>query len=795
MSALSYTECDIDRSRVAAARSDFEELHAMISGRSESYNTITQPVGFEFSDLIGEGLRKAAEDNSFAWSSSMMACTHAYGVLDKINEDVKWYEDKIEEIKGKLSTALANASEPDNLTLVNQIIDSHNAEAAQAWRDLEDRCDDSQEILKGGPTPENIRLLADGGHLGEYGLIGYYTTGDLDYFHVDEDQAETIATHIQNAVLHGYDGSIEALEDHPEYLALIGNVVSRALTAQQNGDRIMDGEIEFLETLFGDLSNVGGDDPGFLAFMGQVNSSEHISDSLRDDISRNLANSLLVLSDESIGGGVGRLPKDVQEAADGPEFPSILSLDSEEAIDEYMDVYQSWGSDFSALAEFLSNSGPGVQGGTEFSTTLLGTSATNLHYTEFYGGEPTGTAYQDIIEVASRNEEANYIILTGEDFDGNEYRHHSNHDHLKPEDVLTTFYSYEWEDDGAAVSGITDWIARNKDEVVGEITPEIRGNAFVSLMEMLEDEDFRDELFGTDRTVKDDEGREWLDVSVGHLNGELANGFGDIFLAYMEEFSETDGVGEEEAFETRWSPELGTVELSPESRLAFTQLIVGDPDAAARIYEAVLLNTGHAMEEFASNDGPRDQVPVSLAGSLQGLVEEALANESITRGDQHGEAADYRNAVNGATVDLLGGAASDLQVPGFVVEMAKFAAKEALAIPQHEAGQNVATPGAWATNERMQGFALSALAQGDPEIMDRLSEVGIAVEDGNGVLYVPVEHQDWDIRRSSGVLATEFDRIDELDWVDGEGSTANAVYNFLNTFGTNSSKWEDVSIR
>ncbi|MFF8766505.1 hypothetical protein ACF07Q_18465 [Nocardiopsis dassonvillei] len=59
--------------------------------------------------------------------------------------------------------------------------------------------------------------------------------------------------------------------------------------------------------------------------------------------------------------------------------------------------------------------------------------------------------------------------------------------------------------------------------------------------------------------------------------------------------------------------------------------------------------------------------------------------------------------------------------------------------------------------------------------------------------YVPIDHADWDVQTSAGVLATGFDSIDEIEWSDGEGSTANAVHNFLEAFGDNSSKWEKVS--
>ncbi|MEU1897118.1 hypothetical protein ABZ512_02000 [Nocardiopsis dassonvillei] len=799
MSALSYTECDIERSAVASARETFEELYSLITGRSGDYNTITTPVGFEFSDQIGEGLRTAANENQYAWSSSMLACLHAYGVLDKISADVKWYEDKIEEIKGDLSTALANSAEPDNLNIAQQIIESHDLQAEQAWRDLETRCDESQDMLKEGPTPENIRALGDGGYFGNNDNIGFYATGDFDYYVVDEGQAGVIATHLGHAVLDGNEISIELLEDNPEYLALVAAVVSRGLLAQQNGDRLLGGEVEFLETLFGDLDEIGGDSPGFLQFMDQVNSSEHISDSLREDINRNLANSMLILSDEDIGGGVGNLPQDVQEAAVGPSYDTT----------DFTYEFNAWAEDFVPLSEFLSHSGPGVQGGTEFSTSLLATSHQMLSYADM-GDNPhmdpiSQEAFSDVIGVASRNEEANYIILTGEDFDGNTYQHHENHPHVDPEAVLRDFYTYNWNDDGAAVRGITDWIA-DRGQESGGVTDEIRGTALAELMGFMEDKEFREDLFGTGHRVVEEgeEGEDdltWLNVSAGHLNPELASGFSDIFLSYMDEFSETDGVGEEdengdregESFATRWNPDTGRVELSPESRLAFTQIIMGDEETATRVYEEVLLNTGRTMEEYASNTGERDHIPTVLAGSLQGLVEEALSHESSHRTDSHKEAADYRNKVTGGVIDILGGGAGDAQVPGFVVEIAKFAAKEALSVPVHEATENADTVGEWARNEQMQGFAISALANSDPELMARLEADGIARRDASGELYVPIDHADWDVQTSAGVLATEFDSIDEIEWSDGEGSTANAVYNFLEAFGNNSSKWEKVS--
>jgi hypothetical protein len=105
-------KCQIDRGAVTSARDMFSEVHAKISGRSGEYNTITEPVGFSFSELIAEELFCEIKENKEAWRSAMMACTHAFGVLDKINLDVKVYDDKIEELQTDLN-AIVNGPDKE----------------------------------------------------------------------------------------------------------------------------------------------------------------------------------------------------------------------------------------------------------------------------------------------------------------------------------------------------------------------------------------------------------------------------------------------------------------------------------------------------------------------------------------------------------------------------------------------------------------------------------------------------------------------------------------------------------
>ncbi|WP_306368639.1 hypothetical protein [Nocardiopsis sp. CC223A] len=129
MSAIE-NKCQIDRGQVTSARDMFSELHAKISGRSGEYNTITEPVGFSFSELISGEIWIEVEKNKGAWSDAMMACTHAFGVLDKVNSDVKVYDDKIEELQTDLN-AILNGPDKEDAGVVTAAIEWHTGK--ESW--------------------------------------------------------------------------------------------------------------------------------------------------------------------------------------------------------------------------------------------------------------------------------------------------------------------------------------------------------------------------------------------------------------------------------------------------------------------------------------------------------------------------------------------------------------------------------------------------------------------------------------------------------------------------------------
>ncbi|WP_455749687.1 TPR repeat region-containing protein [Nocardiopsis alba] len=622
-------ECDIDSGKVDSARQDYDNLFSKISGRSGEYNLITEPVSFDFSGLVAENLRSAANENQSAWQGSMSACSLAFGVLSEVYEAVVEYDEKLDDIQSRYNTYVKNLGDtlqPDSIT----VMQSFQTEADTALTTLRTRCDWAEEKLESGATPESMRALAAAGHFGEYGQIGYYINEDLNYYHVDETQAETIAVHLRDGVLEGRGGSIEALEDNPELLALITNVALRANTAERNGEKLTDGEIAFLETIHEELE-IG--ENGFLDFLDQVKSSEHISDSLREEINRSLANGTLALSNEAVGGGVDLLPNDIQETITGRPKLDVDGLADGDNPQNYVNSYNSWGSDFNTLADYLSSSSPGIKGGTDFSATLLATTANNLHYVDFYPDGPDDSAYQKILDVAARNPEANNIMLTGKDFDGNVYEHHEKNEGITPESFLEVIYSRDWPDDGQAASKVTDWISdfsASDDEEKQDWAGEAAASLISILAEEPEDDKDKNPFLFTGVEREDNPS-----VAVTELNPELAGALADVYMTYLDDFTNGHGGDTEYRELSEGREDVSIFHESGENVLfvddgdkeRFIQLLVANDDMAPNIIAVTEAQERRIIEEVFSGAGVHKDIPGAQAAGLRTILDNALIQE------------------------------------------------------------------------------------------------------------------------------------------------------------------------
>lgn len=784
MAPLKYTECEIDTTKLVSSQEEFEALHAKISGRSQGYKSITKPAGDEFSDLIGAGLQELAEKNHSSWKDALMACTHAFGVLGKAVKDVDWYNDEIRRIKGNLTSAL-NAlpiTQQTDSDAVRKKTTPFNGLAREAWTKLEARCEETEDILKDGPIPRRIRQLAEGGYFGRNEQIGYQTTKDIDFYVIDKGfNTDLVTVHLYEAVVNGREGSLQMLETDPRILALLGSMFRRAEDARRNGEKLSKAELAFLEGIYRTLSYDGdGKKPGFLEFVDKVNDSEHIEDGMRLDIKRALANGMLVLSDEKVGGGMARLPADVRDAADGPEMMPISEL-TDENSDDYMDDYREWGGKFATLADFLGASDGRVKGGTEFSTTLLGTTVKNAGLVQFYGREPNLEDYQSVVEVATRNEEANHILLTGKDFDGNEYEHHENHAGMTPTSALRTLYTIDWEDDGKAVRGLTDWIARDADSG-SEVARERAGEAAEALVDILTTADDKGKNPFLDTPV----GGKDYDRSVAEINHQVLLGLASVYEAYLDDFSiDTDEFGYKKLDGSRDDLYLfhengDRALLLPQDRhKTFLQLLLSNEEYSAPIVSMVEVQERRILDTYLEHTQLGHQVGGRAAADLRSTMANALIQEFTDRTGDVEKAREKANQMVQTGYNIL--IANTVQATGAKATPAGMALETFLRLMEQPTKDYAAGKIDEKINfkyiENMDQHLLGDQAQirdhVNLQILDAmyqrglvdektLDEAGLLVDDGDGGKRLPTAAAEWKTARDGMTSAVET-TIEEVD--------------------------------
>ncbi|WP_431872918.1 hypothetical protein [Nocardiopsis eucommiae] len=769
--------CDVDTGKLDQAADDALNIVGRITGKSGDLKALFDDGAKEFSDLVASDIHATANENFGAWTSALATCWHVWGVLTKWSGDVERYKEKISGLQEEWDAAVASnfGFDLDDGGVVEArkaLAGALNDRAEGFWSTLEEEADENSSNLQGGPTVANLRELIDAGVLG---FAAYNATRQILYypstFDTGERDGETLLPYL--------NGEKEPDEEYYRLIEQLAAINALAADAKRNGDPLRDFQVEYLEEFYAALDE--GSENGVPGIPGQL-SGETLSVHERDKALSALGDGLLVLSDEKVGGGYGVLPESVRAVAEGADFSGDRS--GRGAVN----IFNSWMDQAEGLNELLSHSREELEGGAQFSTTVAVAVGEGIERLELLG-RTDDSVMSGLLTTATRNEDANFALLTGSYPDGVDadlpWPGEGEHAEQNRINTLKSLFTHDWGDEGEAARGVTDWISDGPADGEGDSGGRLREDALMGLMELMDHEGFKDSMFNTGSHVTDDYGDTWHDVSAGQLNPEIADGFAEIFIAFQEEFSNTDGLPNNQALG------LGEgLEFTPESRVSFVQLAVGDSDAASKVYTESLLNTARAMEEYANNTGMRTQAGSVEAGSLQGLVEVALMNESITRGENDKEFVEYRNKINTSVINILGGSAGDGGAPGLVVELGKIVAQEALEVSETAAEPHVPLNGDWVQPERLMGYAVGVAAKNDAELMEELSAEGVAKKDDSGSLYVSPDHAEWDKSGSDVDLLDFYGRIEDDEWPDGEGSTKNAVEAFLRGFGTASGKWE-----
>ncbi|WP_017605355.1 TPR repeat region-containing protein [Nocardiopsis alkaliphila] len=775
---FSPPKCDVETAKLDQAADDMLDIVARITGKSGDLKELFDDGAKEFSDLIAQDVYSVANDNHGAWTSALATCWHVWGVLTKWSGDVDRYKARIAGLQEEWDTAVGNnfGLDPDDIGLVEArraLAGVLNDRARGYWETLEEEAEDNSDNLQGGPTVANLRELIDAGVLG---FAAYNATRQIMYYPSTFDTGERDG----EAFLPYVTGEKEPDDEYYRLVEQLAMLNALAADAKRNGEPLRDFQLEYLEEFYDALD--GAAEGGVVGIPARVDGG-HLSDAEREQMLGTLGDGLLVLSDEATGGSYDVLPESVRSVVEGPDFSTDKSGRGAG------NILDDWRTQAAGLSELFTHTDEHLEGGAEFSTRLMEAASREV---ERLGAPGAGYHRDDgdmsrFVEVATRNDDANHALLTGEypegvDADLPWSGPSAEENRIK---ALEHLYTHDWGDDGEAVRGITDWIADGPSGGDDDTEGERREAALSALMELMESEDFQDSLFNTGEHVTEDDVT-WHNASAGHLNPELADSFADIFIAFQDAFANTDGLS--------GNTPLGGgegIELTPEARMAFTQLAMGDPDAAGRVYSEALLRTAEAMEEYSTNTGERDPEAHVGAASLQALVEVALLNESIARETNNQEFVDYRNKVAISAINIVGGVAGDVEVSGLIVELAKSVAGEAFEVSGTSAEPQIEVSGDWMKSERMMGYALGVAAAKDPDLMAELSEEGIAKRDESGDLYIPPDHSTWGKSGSDALLYKYYGQIDDLPWPDGESSARDAVQDFVMHFDLIEGKWDE----
>lgn len=264
--------------------------------------------------------------------------------------------------------------------------------------------------------------------------------------------------------------------------------------------------------------------------------------------------------------------------------------------------------DYLALAAMLEATGGEMTGGADFSEQLTVRVAEIAEVVQrevdwsWDGPMPTpgddgivrdeaDPLLRTLLGVATRNEEANHHLLTGE-------VQHPEWGDGTAREVLTSLYNFDWSDGGATAAGLTDWISERADHAArqGEYDPAASGAAaaLIDLVTVTERGEGHDEPGAYRVDVYDG-----LMQILSEKNPEVAQSFGRIAASYLSDFSEPSAGTIVEGD--------GSLSLSDHDKVRFLDLIATDDAAinglsrAAGVYEQRML-TAALREELAMTE-------------------------------------------------------------------------------------------------------------------------------------------------------------------------------------------------
>ncbi|MDT0329211.1 TPR repeat region-containing protein [Nocardiopsis lambiniae] len=671
--SLTLRTTDAIPALIRARTTDFEDLDARVLGDSENLQASLDGAAGQFTSILAWDISTLAAEDRQLWVDAAVALTYAAMVSDMWADYVEEFREGREELLEEWNTAVTNcegrvpgdyssshitstfpertwlwSDENTCRDLYDELVEKRTSVSGRfdtLWTTYQEHAEEIGDMLEEGATKVNVQKLIDGG----YANWAFYNLDPARYYTMLVDPSELTEENAQEWAdeLADYWSGDKPLDDrYHELMLVMAMIGTNAKQAQQWTTGYPSEEIDFLQTFYESLEEADPNGNGVLG-LPTLMEGGHLSDEEREHALGVLGDGILALSDERIGGGYEDLPASVRSVIEGPDFSGTRTAGG------FNETHTDWMERAGYLNDFLQHSHEDMEGGAEFSTRMMDTVSLSLTRIGALGNDDSSMA--GLVDVATRNEDANYAILTGEYPDGVEGELPWTEDTAEnvTNRIIGDLYTHDWKDDGDAARGLTEWI---EDMSWSDDADERRmaAEAMDGLMETITSKDMHDILSDTGIQVELADGTEVPDAPFTAVNGEIADGFAHLFELYIDSFADEEGIDgghvdfgwERPEKEDRWNDDSRALAMSPAERLIFLEYIMGNEDSAVRAHTAATVYSA-AQTEIYLVDGNEVETGAN-AGVLQSLVDAALHNEAVNRNlDLEEEMALRRRIVDG----------------------------------------------------------------------------------------------------------------------------------------------------
>ncbi|MDA2813074.1 hypothetical protein O4J56_20680 [Nocardiopsis sp. RSe5-2] len=616
-----------------------------LTGDSESLTSTLDGGAKSFTQQISSNITDSSEYQDDLWREVAWNLSYIMGVMERWATNVAWFKKRRQDLIDQHQTAVEESGlipprqgetkefEGKEADWYDDLVAKHNElsdEAHDLWKRFKELADDRGEDLK--KDPKNDLSAKDVEYMVSKGYLNWAPFNIMQWTHsIPVDLNGAKGREIGQNIVEGVeDGDLNQAE-YEEAVLILNALGVTAAQSQADGKKLSKDEREFVDNLLAELEELppppapaGLKDEQIPPRSGGVLAlPDHLralgfNDEQVKALSGGVGNAILIASDSNLGGnGYADVPDSVKSVVEGTQnYPGDGGT-------------AHWVNDVNDLAQLIDGAAPGLEGGTGFSAGLINTIGVEIANSDNVSQmhpKVTGKSFETLIDRATLNENANYLILT------DQYESASVGE-VDTSKAIQGLFTYEWEDDGEAASGLMDWIPEfaqsgdaKQEEMAGESTA-----AFLQLIG--QDSEAFENLQNTNTSI---EGHKNPAFTV--YNSEIADSMFKVYATYLEDFGREDpGPGhyeysELDETETALNPlkEEGDYELVVplQAREQFLELLVANPDAAIGVVDA----TNQQSQEYANSyvgailegDGAQPDEWVGPSARVQALVDSAL---------------------------------------------------------------------------------------------------------------------------------------------------------------------------